>query len=702
LTNNQSLSIEGGTKSLTYSANITYRNERGTIKRTDNEEIRLQLNLSQKLLDDKLTIGLNLMKGLHENTNSNATNGDQTNIYRQALIHNPTSPIYNEDGSYYEEFDRYLYYNPVSMINERIGTWQSEWTYMIGNITAEPVKGWKTNLLLSRSIDSGLSGNYETEQYYASLTSGHKNGASRSFSKGQNDNLELTSRYDYNQGVHHASLLAGYSYSYNVYEGFNAWNQSFPTDVFLYNNLGVGAYLKEGKAGMGSYKNDNKLISFFGRATYGFNNRYNILANVRREGSSRFGNNNKWGLFYGISGSWNIQNEEFMSSLRETVSNLKLRVGYGVTGQNAGSDYASLIMYDYSGGNYMDKNGNWVTALAISQNPNPNLKWETTSEINIGLDFGVLNDRLSGSFDYYQRKTSDLLYWYDVPVPPNLYGSTLANVGSIQNRGFEVAITAIPVRNHDWEWSTTITASHNENKLLSLSNDLYQRDDWMNTGGMGEPITAPTHRVEVGKGMGNIWGLKAIGVTEDGHWLVEDPNTGDALSYNTTLNDDHYRQYLGNGIPKFVMGWGNTVRYKGLDFTVQTTGKFGFQIINEARAFYENNSIQYNKLKSAADPVFGIAPLANNQQQAFVSYYVEDGDYLKFDNITLGYTYKLPTNKYIRTVRAYVSGQNVLCITGYSGLDPEMNAANFWSAGLDPRDKYPTIRSFTFGLNINF
>ena len=699
---NNSLNIDGGSESLAYSGNISHQYEQGTIKRSDKKETRIQLSLTQYLLKDKLKININLLKGIHTNTNSNASNTDQTNVYRQALIRNPTSPIYNEDGTYYEEFQRYLYYNPVSMIYERIGEYNSEWTYMTGNITIEPIKGWQTNLMVARRASNGENSNYETEQYFASLTSGHKNGASRSYGNSKDDNLELTTRYENILGKHRVSALAGYSYNYNVNDGFNAWNQSFPTDVFLSNNLNLGAYLKDGKAGMGSYKNDSRLIGFFGRISYGFADRYNILASVRREGSSKFGANHKWGWFPSISAGWNINNEQFMEPLSALFSNLKLRAGYGVTGIIPTGSYASLTTYNYSGGYYLDENGNWVTGLAVNQNPNPDLKWEKTAEINIGLDFGLFKERLTGSIDLYNKKTTDLLFWYDVPVPPNLYGSTLANVGSIQNRGIELMLSGSPVRSKDFNWNTTLTLSHNENKLLSLSNDLYQTKDWMNTGGAAEPITVPTHRVEIGKGMGNFWGLKSVGVTEEGHWLIEDPQTGDALEYTTALNDDRYRQYLGNGFPKVYAGWNNTFRYKSFDLSIQTSGQFGFKILNEQRMFYENNSIQYNKLRSAADPVYGIAPLAGNQQQAFVSYYLENGSFVKFDNITLGYNLNLAKFKYLSSIRLYISGQNLYCITGYSGLDPELSNNDFWGAGRDFRDKYPTIRSFTFGLNVNF
>ena len=702
-THNHSLSLSGGTKYLAYSANISYRNEEGTIKKSDKEQTRLQLNVTQYLLNDKVKIGLNLLKGYHKNSNSNSTDQDITNIYRQAIIRNPTSPIYDEDGSYYEEFDRYQYLNPVEMINERIGEEKKEWTDVIGNITVEPIKGWQTNLMLSRSTTNSSNGNYETMQYYASQTSDHKNGASRNFNRTSDENLELTSRYDYNKNNHRLSALVGYSYNYNEADGFNAWNQGFPTDAFLYNNLGVGAMLKEGRADMGSYKYDSKLIGFFGRVSYGYGNRYNVMVSLRREGSSKFGDNHKWGSFPSISAGWTISNEEFMKPLASTISNLKLRAGFGVTGITPNDSYKSLTSYSFSQGYYLNPSGKWVNGLTVKSNPNPNLKWEKTSEFNLGVDFGFFGNRLHGSIDVYNKETKDLLYWYNVPVPPNLYGSTLANVGSIRNRGIELLIGGTPIKTKDFEWNTTLTLSHNSNKLLNLSNDLYQTENYKNVGWAGDPIKVQTHRLEVGKGLGNFWGLKTVGVTDDGYWLIEDPQTGEALTFTTAMNSDRYRQYLGNGLPKLYAGWSNTFRYKNIDLNIQTSGQFGFKILNEIRMFYENNMTQYNKLKSAAEPVYGKVPLASNQQQAYVSYYLENGNYVKFDNITLGYTYRLPKNDYVSSIRFYASGQNLFCITGYSGLDPEIgNTKPLENAGQDFRDKYPSTKSLTFGLIVNF
>ncbi|TRZ45039.1 SusC/RagA family TonB-linked outer membrane protein [Robertkochia solimangrovi] len=705
-TQNHALTISGGNKKTTYSGALSYRYEEGTIKKSDNDQLRAQINLEHYFLNDLFKVNLNILKEQRQSTANNASDGGLTNIYRQAVIHNPTSPIYEEEtGEYYEEFSRYQYYNPVAMLNELIGKNETDRTYMIGNLTFEPIKNWKTNLLISRNTINSTYSGYTTSKHYSATTTGFSGAASKSYGKSENDLLELTSSYNFSIAEkHNFSVLTGYSYAYFLDEGFSAGNRDFPTDAYTYNNLNVGTLLKEGQASMGSYKYDSTLIGFFERMSYSFDNRFNLLASIRREGSSQFGDNYKWGLFPAISAGWTISNENFMSSAT-WIDNLKLRVGYGETGQRPNANYLSLTTYNYdsSYGNFLNEDGEWVAGLMVTQNPNPDLKWERTSEYNIGVDFSFFKNRISGSVDLYDKQTDDLLYSYNVPVPPNLYGSTLANVGSISNRGIEIMVNATPISSEAFQWNTTVTASRNKNKLLSLSNDLYETENYLNVAYAGDPISVPTHRVEVGRSIGNYWGLKAIGITENGIWLIEDPTTGEAVEYSTSLNTDAYRQYLGNGFPKWYLGWNNTFTYKNFDLTTQISGQFGFKILNEQRMYYENNSIQYNRLKSAAEPIWGISTLSNSQAQSFNSYYLEDGDFVKLDNVTLGYNF-LPEawSNNVSNIRLYCSAQNFLTITGYKGLDPELSNSDFFAAGNDFRDKYPTIRSLTLGLNITF
>ena len=701
-THNHNFNISGGNQKTTYSADFTYRKEEGVIIDTYNDEMKMNFDVSHWMLNDMLKVNFNMVKGLHKNSATNANDDGASNIYRQAIIHNPTESIWNEDGTYYENFQVNYYYNPVGMVKERKGEYDTEWTRMTGNVTLEPIKGWQTNLMLATRRSKGHDKGYYTSEYFSQKMENHTGYAYHSQNDSRTDNLEITSKYDTKFKNHRLDALVGYSYQYNVNEGFNANNYDFQNDFFLYNNLGIGSALKKGKAGMGSYKNDNTLVGFFGRVSYGYANKYNALISVRHEGSSKFGDNHKWGTFPSASLGWTISNEEFMKGF-DWLNNLKLRAGFGITGVIPGSSYQSLTLYNL-GSSYYYENGEWKPGLEVASNPNPDLKWEKSTEFNVGLDLSVLDERLSASVDVYTKKTSDMLWWFDVPTPPNLYPQTLANVGEMRNSGIELAINATPIRTSKFEWKTTLTASHNINKLLSLSNDLYETANKHDEGGLGEPISISTHRLEVGKAVGQHFGLKSVGVSEKGLWLIENPATGEAEEFtDNMLNNDQYRQYLGTGLPKVYLGWNNTFRYKNFDLSFQMTSQLGFKILNEPRAFYENNSIAYNRLKSVKKaPYGGQYTLSSAQKQTIVSYYLERGDFLKMTNMTIGYTVPLSENKYIKGIRAYVSGDNLFCITGYDGLDPELSNSEATYAGIDRRDKYPVIRSFTFGVNVTF
>ena len=694
-THNHNFNISGGSKNTTYSADFTYRKEEGVLLETYNEEMRMRFDVSHWMLNDMLKVNFNMVKTFHKNGPIDAAG---LGIYRQAIMRNPTEPIWNEDGTFYENFAVNYYYNPVGIIREQDDTYRII-IIIYGKILV------KSSILIPDGfsrVTSDHNRGYYTSEYFSQKSENHTGYAYHSQNEYITDNLEVTSKYNHTWNKHRFDALVGYNYQYNVNEGFGANNYDYPTDFYLWNNLGLGTALKDGKAGMSSYKNDNTLIGFFGRVSYGYDNKYNVLLSVRREGSSKFGENNKWATFPSVSLGWTISNEKFMEGLT-WLNNLKLRAGYGVTGVIVGDSYNSLTRYEY-GSPYFYDNGVWHQGLSVKSNPNPDLKWETSKEFNIGLDWAVLDERLSGSIDVYQKKTSDMLYDFTVPTPPNLYNKTLANAGKMRNQGIEIAVNAIPVRTKDFEWKTTVTASHNANKLLSLSNDLYETSNQIDHAYLGEPINLSTQRMEVGRSMGQFYGMKSVGVSENGLWLIENAKTGEIEEFtDNMLSNDDYRQYLGNALPKLYLGWNNSFRYKNFDLSFQMTGQFGFKILNEPRAYYENNSIAYNRLKSVQKaPYGGQYTLSTAQKQTFVSYYLEDGDFLKMTNITLGYNIPLKSSKFVKNIRAYVSADNLFCITGYDGLDPEMSNGDIWSLGIDWRDKYPSTRSFTFGLNVSF
>lgn len=698
VTHNHDISVGGGNKNTTWNAGFNYRDQQGVFINTYAKEMHFAAGLSHWFLNDMLKLSFNVVKHWHENGPVDAA---ATQVYRQAIMRNPTEPIYNEDGSYYENMAINYYMNPVALLRERTGEYKTESTRLTGNATVEPIKGWQTNLMLSTDRYNNHDEGYYTSKHYDQVINGHTGYAYHSYASGRTDNLEVTTNYKLQGMGHRFEALLGYSYQEGAYEGFNANNTDFLSDFFQYNNLGLGGYLKEGKAGMGSYKNSDKLIGFFGRVSYGYADKYNVLVSLRREGSSKFGDNNKWGNFPSASLGWTISKEEFMGNV-DWLDNLKLRAGFGVTGVIPNDSYQSLTRWSVGDPYYYD-DGTWKQTLKLASNPNPDLQWEKSTEVNVGLDFSVLGDRVSGSVDFYNKKTTDMLWWYDVPTPPNLYNQTLANVGEMRNRGIEVALNGTPFeREGGVTWKTGVTLSHNSNELLSLSNDLYETANEHDVAYLGEPISLPTQRMEVGKPLGQWYGMHVTGVSANGMWMVQNQETGESEEFtDNMLTDDKYHKYLGNAIPKIQLGWHNTVSYKGFDLNLQFTGQFGYKVLNEAKAFYQNNSVVYNRMKGADGPVMGNV-LSVAQKQTFNDYYLEKGDHLKLSSATLGYTVPLPENKYLKSIYVYASGTNIFTITGYDGLDPELSNSDPQSSGIEWRDSYPTTRTFTLGAKISF
>ena len=705
---NHNLSIMGGTKKNTYTANVTYRDNQGTITGTGRKSLRARAQVSQYLLDDMLKLTGEVMASENESNSGFSP----TYVYRMACIQNPTQPIYNEDGSYCERAI-YNYDNPIGMMKERDGMSRNRSIRFNGVAELKPIDQLTIKALYVRKGQNSISG-YYTSRLDASTTEGGTNGsASRSASEYIYNMAELSANYVQDFGDHHVTAIAGYSYEDNVSESFSASNWDFPTDAYGYNSLEMGNALKEGNASMSSYKSKTKLIGLFARATYNYADRYLLMVSYRRDGSSKFGKDHKWGNFPGVSLGWNLHNESWMKSAK-WLNQLKLRAGYGITGIDVSSPYQSLASLNYSG-SYMYA-GEWIQTLVPARNDNPNLRWEKKYEYNIGIDFAMFNERLSGSIDLYQRDTKDGLYYYSVPTPPYQYGTIMANVCHLQNNGVEVLINAVPVRTNDFEWTSSVSFSYNANKLVSLQNDEFQTStDWFSAGHTGEPIQTTTHRVKEGWPIGNFFGLKSIGVDNDGKWVVErfrydSEGNVESKYYDYAANaGQNDWQVLGNGVPDFFANFNNTFRYKGFDLNITMRGAFGHQILNYQKMYYGNPTILYNVLNCAFDKHDAVdaktGQLTGNQAvlsdtQRYVSYYIENGDYWKIDNVTLGYTHRFKSD-FVKKIRAYVTVNNLATFTGYTGLDPEVSFGGF-DPGTDSRDKYPTIRSYTFGVNITF
>jgi TonB-linked SusC/RagA family outer membrane protein len=693
ISNVQNVIFRGGSKSTNLTASINYRNNQGIFERSDNEKYTSRIDINHNMFENKLKANI----GLIASEQKFWTGGDgysfNTTVYRQSIIRNPTEPIKNEDGTWFER-DVYNYNNPVGLIQETDGENRYRNMRFTGSLTYSPIVGLDFKGLYARIGNSNIRGFYQTHNHVSTTKLGSNGYASRGTDDYVGNYAELTGSYKKSIGDHRFSALVGYNYEDNTYEGFYQNNKYFPSDAYSYNNIGIGQGLPKGEAGMGSSKSSDKLIALFSRLSYNYASKYMLMLSLRYEGSSRFGENHKWGYFPGVSAGWRINEEDFMSGA-EWVDNLKLRAGFGITGINAGSSYQSLSSLNYN--KYFRYNGQWLRELIPARNANPNLRWERKEEINVGVDFDLLGGRIGGSFDIYNRTTNDALWNYDVAVPPYLYPSILANVGVIENKGFEALLNVVPVRTNNFEWSTNFTYSTNTNKLVSLSNDQFQStNDFFYTGYTGEPIQIETHRVEIGGPIGNFYGLKTVDISDDGIWIIETPEGEQKLATESSTTD---RQVLGNGLPKHYLSWNNTFRYKGFDLNVNMRGAFGYQILNFQRMFYENPTIGYNTLDSAFDKVYGKAVLSDVQR--YVSHYIEDGGFLKITNITLGYSFNVNNINSIKGLRVYASGMSMFTFTNYKGIDPEVNRIGL-SPGNDSRDQYPTTRSFTFGVNVTF
>ncbi|MBO9203850.1 MULTISPECIES: SusC/RagA family TonB-linked outer membrane protein [Niastella] len=691
------LTFRGGNNKTNYLASANYRSLQGIFLKSDNKTFTGRIDVNHSMFDDKVKINLMLLNQTGNFTQTEDGGSFNGYTYRQALIRNPTSPIYDSTGNWFEQTGNFNYENPLSRIYESDGVTRSVNSRMNATITYTPLQGLRLSSLFSYSRLNTNAGYAETKKHISNLRD-NLNGYAAVGSSISIDRLaELTAEYSRSFKQHRVSILGGYGYQENESSNNFIRNWDFPLDEFGYNMIGLGNAIKEGKGAIYSGKAETNLISFFGRLTYSYEDKYMLMANIRHEGASQlYGANSPWGTFPAVSAGWRISKEAFMQH-QQVIEDLKLRVGYGVTGNPPSIAFLSQALLGF--GSYIYNNGGWIQVLEPATNPNPSIKWEEKHESNFGLDFSLLKGRLSGNIDYYIRKIKGLLYDFQVPSPPNLYPSTRANVGEMQNKGIEILLNVVPVRTRDLEWTSSFNFSTNTNKLISLSNDLYQTtNDYFTTGGTGEPIQTYTNIVYIGKQIGDFHGFKVIDIDDTGKWIYEGKD-GKPVQYSAFGHAFEDKKVIGNGLPKWYAGWNNNLRYKNLDLSVTMRGAFGYQIVNFQRMYLENPTIaNYNRLRSSRDKVFGKADLTAPLE--FNSYYVEDGDFWKIDNITIGYNFTKLSTKYIKSARIYASALNTIIFTGYSGVDPEVNRLGL-APGNDDRDRYPNTRTFTLGVNIS-
>ncbi len=691
---NHNISYGGAEKTAEFGASINYLDNQGILKNTSLKRTIARGYLNQRFFNDRLKLNLTI-------TNSNTTASD---VYQQYVLSNmlfflPTVGPFNEDGTYKENYNRTGSgtRNPLSIIDNNSINTKNNTTLLNGIAAVNIVKG------LRFTASGSMQKSQDTYDTYLNSHSGLARGVN-----GQAKKTEYLNKIDVFEGYfnydrifagkHDLKLLAGYSWQENRdNDGFGITTQNFSNDNLSSNNLFLSNPNLLSQIAFDSNPISTlRLISVYGRIQYNYDQKYLFQASLRNDGSSAFGVNNQFGYFPAVSAGWRIISEDFMRNM-PVLSDLKLRVGYGVSGNSLGFNaFSALLVYGTPAGNSKFlNNGNISNAIGPVRNPNPDLKWESTATTNIGLDFGLLKNRITGSIDYYIKKTSDLIYdQYQVSTTQYFLPTITANVGKIKNTGVEVSLNALVVKTNDFSWTTAPNIAHNKNVVETLSDDFY-KISLINTAQLGGKGQSGNYSQIVQPGMAlgtfNLWhyvGKNHAGVSTylnaKGETIATQPLTTDQM-------------IAGNAQPSLIYGWNNSFRYKKFDLNFLIRGTLGNKILNATKASLNNPSDA--NLQNI--PRFTLSESANDVNGYLISdRFLENGSYLRLDNATVGYTFT-PKTPAVKSIRFYLSANNLFVITKYSGIDPEINIGGL-TPGIDNFNFYPKTSTFSFGVSANF
>jgi TonB-linked SusC/RagA family outer membrane protein len=685
---NHNISFSGGTATSNFAASINYLKNEGVMKGSALEKITARLSLETRALNDRLKLGLNFL--------NNTDNEDNipSQVFGSMVSFVPTVGVKDAGGKYNED-NAISWYNPVSYIDNNIDKTKDRKTLLSGFAELKILPFLKYTLSLAAQ-------NHQENRniYYNSISTlapGANGQAKRSAYENNKKVLESYFNFDKGFGRHYIQALAGYSWQEDRRgDGFGVRTQNFTTDDLTYNNL----YFSNPPNGTVVFDNTGistlRLISFYGRVNYQFSDKYLFQASVRRDGSSAFGVNNRWGYFPAFSAAWRLSKENFMQGV-SFLDDLKLRAGYGATGNSLG--FPALIavyQYDRTGTFYL--NGSTAAAFGITQNDNPNLKWEKTASSNIGIDASFLRGRITATMDFYIKSTSDLIASYTVPTTQYVKPTLIANVGKIRNTGFEFSINAIPVQAKSFIWKSSFNISTNKNRVVSLSNDILTTKEFLTAavGGKGQSgIYKQVIREGYPIGTFNTWhyaGKDQAGLSTflfaDGTVKAAQPTSADHM-------------ILGNAQPKFIYGWNNNFAYRNFDLNIFVRGVVGNKILNSTLAALNSPAITSNPPSNIPQFTVDQGDVVPDLYTNLLSdRFIESGSYLRLDNATLGYSFKL-NSQYIRKLRLYTSVNNAFVITNYRGIDPEINMGGL-EPGIDNNNFYPKTRSFMLGVNVIF
>ncbi len=687
---NQYLTVSGGNENTIFRLSGNYRSKTAIDIATERKEYGYRANFQQRALNGLLEFTGNLSQRIakEEYTNYDA--------FKQAIKLNPTLPVMNPNNPReYNTLQGYDTWNPVQDLLARENG--ADQNYSIIDITTKLniLPNLSSELKLARQGHEMLRREYYTSKSAESIQNNRTGRARLQNEKWQDYTLEWINNYNTRINKHDIAVMGGYSYQEFNTQGNWAENMDFLSDAFWYNNLDAGAWNKEdGRLGMDSWKSKEKLIAFLGRVNYNFDNTYFLTASFRYEGNTKFGKNNKWGMFPAVSAAWRISNLPALSNSR-VINDLKLRASYGVTGRSGFDRYTSLAKYAPYG-MYLDDNNEWIRVYGPGNNFNPNLQWERAVAYNIGLDFSLLDNKLSGSLDVFDRRSKDMLANYEVPVGAYLHTEMFVNVGTTSSKGIELTANWKVVNGKDFTYNTNITGSYIKAKLVTWSNNEFQGNyrDLQDLPSPGNPGKA--YRLEPGTELGSFFGYKYAGVNDNGEILIwKDGIVGKEQIVASSQGSEKDRTYIGHGAPRYELAWGNSLAYKNFDLTLFFRGRFDYDILNLYQMYYGLQAESgINLLKDA---------YARNGHiksgKVITDYFLEKGDYFKLDNITLGWSPKFNTN-FIKNLRLYGSVRNVFTLTGFSGLDPTTVGITGLTPGYGSLSVYPVTRTFTLGAQL--
>lgn len=698
--------LSGGNSKSNYRGSIDYRDATGIDLRSSRQEYGARFSLNHTAANGLLSISANIAPRVAYRNNSD------WDIFRIAFEANPTTPVMNPNNPLlYQSFQgQAAGSNPVETLKlEESGgdTKLLDWdaTFKLNLLPLLAKNGYSshslnTQITLAEQQNDNFDFWFRPATSTQSVQNGRSGEASRSYSKGRQQTLEWLGNYAMEAKGHRIKAMVGYSHQYFLNQGMSAENKDFPSDILTYNKLQEGEWAKEeGRNAMSSHKNDARLIAFFGRVSYDYLERYLLTFSLRREGSSKFGKNNKWGNFPAASVGWRASEESFMKGV-DWINDLKLRADIGVTGNQDFGSYMALSTMQGFGSYYY--NGSFFTVWGPARNPNYDLKWEKAVNWNIGLDFSLLDHRMSGSLNYYNREQQDLLGNYNVPVPPYIFSQTFVNVGTMRNTGLELDLNVNAIQTKDFSYTVNFVGATNSNKFLKFSNSEFVGQDFYPIAGLESPNNpGDLQRIEEGKRIGNYYTWAYAGVDEKGDWLVWNKDNTEKISIHDAKQED--KRVTGNGLPKFTASLTNTFTYKNWDLTLYFRGAFGYDLYNVQDLYWGLQTGPSNVNEKA----YGKNAAITSGNNVLTDYFMEKGDYLKLDVVTLGYRFDVK-NKWMNFIRFYATGRNLATITSFSGIDPATIQTNGITPGANLHDNqarrrfFPASTQLSFGVQVDF